>query len=396
MNPPNSSTTTLSLTNPEPAVAFASSPQNLDTALSTVDNLLAFEDHYENESLQQPAVETYVPATAKCNEPIIPLSQPNRSPPIPITTNADQYLSGIETWAQNLTSPQTYPQLNQAQTFPNAHYASRQSPQSNFLFPNQQPTPFTHSANVSLPPFWESNVELWFSTAEHAFRVNGIFNEHKRFSLLLGALDIKMIQKIQHVVRPPTSYPYQDVKKALIKACKLNENDCLDILFNRTEVGDRKPSEMLSEMRQLLEAYDADKTHTNEVLKKLFLDKLPQQARTILAANLETNLDLLALRADEVVEALSQTPSQTNVPSQQQLINEIFDQKLNKIIQTYQAPNTTMQHTPRQPGGYRSNNYSNRPPLYNKFSDGPRQIYRPRFHTYYQNSTFQHQKNFQI
>ena len=202
-----------------------------------------------------------------------------------------------------------------------------------------------------------------------------------------------MIQKFQHVVRP---YPYQDVKKALIKACELNENDCLDILFNRTELGNRKPSEMLSEMRQLLEAYDADNTQTNAVLKKLFLDKLPQQPRTILAANLETNLDLLALRADEVVAALSQTPSQTNLPSQQQLINEFFDQKLNKIIETLQAPNTTTQHTPRQPGGYRSNYYSNRPPFYNRFSDGPRQMYRPRFHTYYHNSNFQHQKNFRI
>ena len=145
-----------------------------------------------------------------------------------------------------------------------------------------------------------------------------------------------MIQKIQHVFPSPTSYLYQDVKKALIKACKLNENDRLDILFNRTELGDRKPSEMPSEMRQLLEAYDDDNTQTSAVLIKLFLDKLPQQARTILAENFETNLDLLALRADEVVAALSQTSSQTNAPSQQQLINEIFDQKLNKIIETLQ------------------------------------------------------------
>ena len=205
-----------------------------------------------------------------------------------------------------------------------------------------------------------------------------------------------MIQKIHHVVRSPTSYPYQDAKKTLLKACKLNENDCLDLLLNRTELGDRKPSEMLSKKRQLLEAYDADNTQAKAVLKKFFLDKLPKQARTILAANLETNLDLLALRADEVVAALSQTSNQTNAPSQQQLINEIFDQKLNKIIATLQAPNTTTQHTPRQPGDFRSNYYGNRPPFYNRFNDGPRQMYRPRFHSYYQNRTFQRQKNFQI
>ena len=98
---------------------------------------------------------------------------------------------------------------------------------------------------------------------------------------------------------------------------------------------------MLSEMRQLLEAYDTDNTQTNEVLKRLFLNKLPQQARTILAANLEANLNSLSLRADEVVAALSQASSQNNAPSQQQLINEIFDQKLNKIIETLKVPNMT-------------------------------------------------------
>ena len=199
VNPPNPSTTTLSLTNLEPAVALTSSPQNLNTALSTVDNLLAFETTAKIKLCNTP-VEIYVPTTTNCKEPIVPLSQPARSSPIPITTNAEQNFSGVDTWAQNLPSPQTYPQLNQAQTFPNAHYTSRQPSQSHFLLPNQQLTPFIHSANVSLPPFWESTVELWFSTAEHAFRANGIFNEHKRSSLVLGALDIKMIKKIQNVV----------------------------------------------------------------------------------------------------------------------------------------------------------------------------------------------------
>ena len=86
--------------------------------------------------------------------------------------------------------------------------------------------------------------------------------------------------------------PVPRYKKGPDKSLQTKQNnDRLDILFNRTELGDRKPTEMLSEMRQLLEAYDADNTQTNAVFKKLFLDKLPQQARTILAANLETNLD---------------------------------------------------------------------------------------------------------
>jgi len=55
----------------------------------------------------------------------------------------------------------------------------------------------------------------------------------------------------------------QGIKQALIKAYKLSDNDQLNILFHKSDLGDRKPSELLSEMRQLLEAYDCDNPQTN-------------------------------------------------------------------------------------------------------------------------------------
>ena len=57
--------------------------------------------------------------------------------------------------------------------------------------------------------------------------------------------------------------PYRAIKQALIKSYKLNENDRLDILFNRSQLGDRKPNELLNNMRQLLDAYDAHNPQTN-------------------------------------------------------------------------------------------------------------------------------------
>ena len=110
-------------------------------------------------------------------------------------------------------------------------------------------------------------------------------------------------------------------------------------MFIHTSLGDRRPSGLLNEMRHLLEAYDVSNTQTIAVLRKLLLDK-PLQAKTILAASLETNLDSLALRADEVVAALSQTSSQSTAPPRQQLFNEIFYQNLNEIIDALQTSNT--------------------------------------------------------
>ena len=89
-------------------------------------------------------------------------------------------------------------------------------------------------------------------------------------------------------------------------------------------------------MRQLLEAYDVTNLQTNAVLRKLFLDKLPAQAHTILAGSLKNDLDSFAFRTNEIMAALSQKNNTFHSSFKQQLINEIFDQKLNKIIAALQ------------------------------------------------------------
>ena len=60
-------------------------------------------------------------------------------------------------------------------------------------------------------------------------------------------------------------------------------------------------------MRELLGAYDPTYHQTNALLKKLFLDKLLPQARSILARNLNTNLKIQATRADEILVAFNGT-----------------------------------------------------------------------------------------
>ena len=144
-------------------------------------------------------------------------------PRIPKTSNPVQHSSGIETWAQNLASPFDS-QLNQTNL--NSFEQNSQLIDPQPLFPLNYQSSHSHSsANVNLSTFWDSNAELWFATAEHAFSAHGIVIEHKRISMVLASLDLKFIQKIQHVVRSPTNHPYQDIKKALIKTFKLNEND---------------------------------------------------------------------------------------------------------------------------------------------------------------------------
>ena len=51
----------------------------------------------------------------------------------------------------------------------------------------------------------------------------------------------------------------------------MTDNDCFDQLLHRTNLGDRKPSELLSKLRTLLGKSCSDSAHLNKLLSKLFL-----------------------------------------------------------------------------------------------------------------------------
>ena len=150
--------------------------------------------------------------------------------------------------------------------------------------------------------------------------------------MALNSLDLKSIRKVQHVVRNPGMFPYTNLKTALAKTYRLCENDCPDKLFHNIDFGNRKPSELLHKMRYLLDAFNTSDSQSQAVIRKLFLDKLPVQVRTILAGSFDTNLDSIALRADKIIAA---SKSSNTTDSPRRLINEIFDQFLNHWLPLY-------------------------------------------------------------
>ena len=114
--------------------------------------------------------------------------------------------TGIETWAQNLTTPNLHPS---PRTF-------------NFSAPhtiNQSPP-----INLKLPSFWEDDIELWLAAVDHQFILSNISTKQKRFSAMLSALDYQVIRKVQYIIRNPGNQPYQTLKQALIKLYKISDS----------------------------------------------------------------------------------------------------------------------------------------------------------------------------
>ena len=86
---------------------------------------------------------------------------------------------------------------------------------------------------------------------------------------MLCALNV--ICKVQNIMRNPGNQPYQSLKQALLKLYKISDNNRFDHLLNRTNLDNRKPSELLSELHTLLGASCSDNADLNKLLSKLFL-----------------------------------------------------------------------------------------------------------------------------
>ena len=121
------------------------------------------------------------------------------------------------------------------------------------------------------------------------------------------------------LLRPPVDNPYTALKEQLTKRTALSEQRRLQQLFTGEELGDRKPTQLLRQMQQLL----GDRPGIDpSFLQELFLQRLPQSVRMVLASTPEgTALSKLAEMADKVMEVAAPSGSvaslNTHPPSDQ-------------------------------------------------------------------------------
>lgn len=165
-------------------------------------------------------------------------------------------------------------------------------------------TPALAAVSIKLPPFWPTDPEVWFAQVEAQFTTRGITAQKTMFDYVISSLSPEFAMEVRDLLlKPPADNPYNTLKVQLIKRTAASEQRKLQQLISGEELGDRKPTQLLRRMQQLLGDKLGTSTDANSFLRELFLQRLPANVRIVLAsADSTTTLDKLADMADKVME----------------------------------------------------------------------------------------------
>uniref|UniRef100_A0A1Y1MVP9 DUF7041 domain-containing protein n=1 Tax=Photinus pyralis TaxID=7054 RepID=A0A1Y1MVP9_PHOPY len=161
-----------------------------------------------------------------------------------------------------------------------------------------------------LPPFWRANPELWFVQVEAVFAVHRITTDSTKYNLAVANLDPNTVVEVADILRsPPTAEKYTALKTAILARLMDSADRQLHKALTGLELGDRKPSQLLRQMQLL-----AGDRASNDVLRVKWLDLLPPTTRRLLQVFKASNLEELAVAADEI-EDLNPTVVSTSTSS---------------------------------------------------------------------------------
>jgi hypothetical protein len=154
---------------------------------------------------------------------------------------------------------------------------------------------------VRIPAFWPEEPELWFAQVEGQFALSGTTDDDIKYAYVLSRIEPKQAREIRDIIRnPPLVDKYKTIKTALVQRLSDSQEQRIRQLLEHEEIGDRRPSQFLRHLSTL-----AGTTVSNELLRTLWIGRLPPQTQAILATRTDDNLQAVAEQADRIHEVNS-------------------------------------------------------------------------------------------
>lgn len=214
--------------------------------------------------------------------------------------------------------------------------------------------------SAKLPPFWPDRPNVWFAQVEAQFSISGITSDQTKFDYVIAQLDSRVIGEVEDIItQPPASDRFGYLKKELIRRLSTSEEQRVRQLVSDEVLGDRKPSQFLRHLRSLAGHVLSDQN----ILRQLWMRRLPQHLQAILAVQSELSLDKVAELADKIIEVSPNIINQSsNVHSAQGPSSPNFDgimDRLEKLTKEVAEIRSRSDFVPRR-RSFSRNRYNNR------------------------------------
>lgn len=158
-----------------------------------------------------------------------------------------------------------------------------------------------HIARISVraPPFWKENPALWFTQLESQFHTNAITVSETKYHIAVAALDTAVISQVSDIIlNPPAQNKYETLKQRLQDRYADSEERRFKKLLGNLELGDKKPSHLWREMKDL-----AGNRVNDNFLRSLWQQRLPAQMQAILSTD-DGDMNRMLVLADKIFEII--------------------------------------------------------------------------------------------
>ncbi|XP_075157758.1 uncharacterized protein LOC142231023 [Haematobia irritans] len=149
---------------------------------------------------------------------------------------------------------------------------------------------------VKIPRFWREHPLLWFAQVEAQFALYQIEAERTKYHILIAELDTELLTHVSDIVLNPPNDVYSQIKNRLIEHFSVSEENRIKRLLNNMEIGQKKTSILLREMRSL-----SNGGVTEDFFRTMWMQRLPSHSQAILLTSTEP-LDNLAKMADKIAD----------------------------------------------------------------------------------------------
>src|SRR5215469_13680181 len=225
-----------------------------------------------------------------------------------LTTNSTTTTTTISTSTAAISS--TIPSFSASS--PSTIYSFTRPLLSTPSFPSlSTPVPISVPSPSVLPSFFDGDVPLWFCTLEACFLPTE--DAQTRFRSVITKLPPSILAKVRHVfpIALNALDTYSILKEEVLKVTSPSSSQRIKELLSKQSLGDRKPSEFLLHLQNLLGPSHAQLEES--FTRPLFLEQMPSSVRAILSAFPSLSLPDTAAAADRIL--LELPPAHISVAS---------------------------------------------------------------------------------